>query len=310
MLPYLGGARVFAKDRALRVADPRPEIGFFEFEIEGRNAKALERAEPEFQGMPKVTGHFSHGWLFGAKGAMESVLLLPEEEPSVLSPVVARREHGGLLVFEGVDFDGDAEVLARGAFEERRSLSGVKGAAPSLRAAFGFAVIARVAKREDVPVSPAEVRAALGEVAEGGEAVAREVVLELERVRKLGRVRVGAERRVLDVRRVIGRADAARVEPTLANAADRAEAALESAGATMLACRRLGEGRIEVSFRYGHHAFVSVADALTLQVLDAGICLVDHEDGHRGDEELTLDSLPSAIREAIDLGALVITRRR
>jgi hypothetical protein len=50
--------------------------------------------------------------------------------------------------------------------------------------------------------------------------------------------------------------------------------------------------------------FISVADEHTLQVLDAGICL-----GHPPSDKLvTLDSLPSVIKEAIETGALVILR--
>ena len=49
----------------------------------------------------------------------------------------------------------------------------------------------------------------------------------------------------------------------------------------------------------GTAAWEPAGDAITLRVVDAGICLVDHGDGHRGDDDLTLDSLPAAIREAI-----------
>ena len=46
-----------------------------------------------------------------------------------------------------------------------------------------------------------------------------------------------------------------------------------------------------------------VVDAITLQVYDAGVCLAGE------DRLVTLDSLPSVIREAIDTSRLVITRR-
>ncbi len=48
---------------------------------------------------------------------------------------------------------------------------------------------------------------------------------------------------------------------------------------------------------------MALVDPVTLNVHDAGICL-DGEDGR-----LTLESLPSAIREAYSTGRLVITRR-
>ncbi|MCW5831023.1 MAG: hypothetical protein KIS78_01030 [Labilithrix sp.] len=48
--------------------------------------------------------------------------------------------------------------------------------------------------------------------------------------------------------------------------------------------------------------FISVIDALTLQVFDSGVCLAG------ADRLVTLDSLPGVIREA-ETDALVITRR-
>lgn len=66
---------------------------------------------------------------------------------------------------------------------------------------------------------------------------------------------------------------------------------------------------MEVTFRFRGNRFITMCHAITLQVVDAGICLVDHGDGHRGDPELTLESLPSAIHEVMTLGVLVITRR-
>ena len=46
-----------------------------------------------------------------------------------------------------------------------------------------------------------------------------------------------------------------------------------------------------------------VVDALSLRVIDSGVCLAGEDD------LVTLDSLPGVIREAIDTDRLVITRR-
>jgi hypothetical protein len=96
-------------------------------------------------------------------------------------------------------------------------------------------------------------------------------------------------------------------EPTLANAEERAEAALEAAGARMTSVRRMYGNQIEVTYRFMGERFITLCDAITLNVWDSGICL-----GHgaaRGDRELTLESLPAVIREAIESEVLVITRR-
>jgi hypothetical protein len=49
---------------------------------------------------------------------------------------------------------------------------------------------------------------------------------------------------------------------------------------------------------------MSIVDAETLQVIDPGVCL-----GHGGEYRvLTLDAMPSVVREAIETDALNITR--
>jgi hypothetical protein len=93
----------------------------------------------------------------------------------------------------------------------------------------------------------------------------------------------------------------------LENVEERAEAALQAAGARLLALRRMGARQLEVRYRFMEERFVTVCDAITLQVYDSGICLGHGEE--RGDELLTLESLPSVIKEAIETGVLVITRR-
>jgi hypothetical protein len=70
-----------------------------------------------------------------------------------------------------------------------------------------------------------------------------------------------------------------------------------------------------VNFRHQHQRFECVCDARTLRIIDAGICLVGHndyddedDDTIRGDTFFTLESLPSVITEAINTGVLHITR--
>ncbi|MFP2934552.1 hypothetical protein ACLESO_57485, partial [Pyxidicoccus sp. 3LG] len=66
--------------------------------------------------------------------------------------------------------------------------------------------------------------------------------------------------------------------------------------------RRLAGNRLEVTYAFMDERFISIVDAGSLQVVDAGVCLAG------ADSEVTLESLPSVIREAIDTGVLVITR--
>jgi hypothetical protein len=109
------------------------------------------------------------------------------------------------------------------------------------------------------------------------------------------RGRAGRGAPVVSPREVAGR-------PTEANAEERAEAVVEAAGATFRSARRLRQGQLEVRFRFRNQAFIAVVDSISLRVVDAGICLAG------ADRQVSLDSLPSVISEAIDTHRLVITR--
>jgi hypothetical protein len=308
VLAYTGGTNVFAKDRKLRL---KGEIapGFWRFDVKGREAVPVEKADPMLEDLPRVRGHFAGEWLFAIGADPEHIELLPEEEIAPLSNVIARRWHDGDLVYDSTDFDAEAEDAARTALGEGKGLGEVKGASASLRAAFGWATLVRVARREEIPVSLGEGMPFLRELADGGQPTANKVLDAIEALRNPHRIRT-EDGATIDVARTLARMRRrGGVEPTQENGPDRAEAALEAAGARMMAYRRLGRDRIEVSFRFRGNRFITICHLVTLQVLDAGICLVDHGDGHRGDEELTLESLPSAIHEAMHLGRLVITRR-
>jgi hypothetical protein len=307
VLAYTGGTNVFAKDRKLRL---KGEIapGFWRFDVKGREAVPVERAEPVLEDLPRARGHFAGEWLFAIGADPEHVELLPEEEIAPLSNVIARRWHDGDLVYDSTDFDAEAEDAARTALGEGKGVSEVKGASASLRAAFGWATLARAARRAEIPVSLGEGMPFLRDLAEGGERKANQVLDAIEARRNPHRIRI-EDGTTIDVARALARMRRRGTEPTRENAAQRAEAALEAAGARMMAYRLLGRERMEVDFRFRGNRFITICHVITLQILDAGICLVDHGDGHRGDGELTLESLPSAIAEAMRLGVLVITRR-
>jgi hypothetical protein len=85
----------------------------------------------------------------------------------------------------------------------------------------------------------------------------------------------------------------------------RADAALDGARARMVGCRRLERGaRLDVSYEVDGTRVMSIVDAATLQVIDPGVCLGP---GHEY-RALTLDAMPSVVREAIETDRLHITR--
>ena len=292
VLLYLGGTRVDARDRRLRVEREVPP-GFWRFRVAGRVATPVERADVEDPlALPEVRGHVVSGWLVCGGAQVERLHLLADEEPEALAPCRARRWWSGDLFFDAVDFETGAEEGARRALEDDRTLDEVKGVSAALRAAFGLAVLLQSARALGVPLSPMEVLPHLPEVARGGRVAADAVLRAIHVERREEALRAAA-------RRVVERARAApRGSPV-----ERAEAALAEAGARTRAIRRLGEGRIEARFDFMGETFIAVAHEDTLGILDAGICLAG------ADDEVTLESLPSVIREAIETGRLVITRR-
>lgn len=307
VLAYLGGPFAYGKDRRLRVDAPRPNPGFHRFEIKGRNAKVIEAVDsPSFEGLPRVRGHHVRGFVVSSdlKDRAERIQLMPAEEPMPFAIVRARRWHSGDLVFESLDFDGEAEDTARLRLEQKEPFSDVKAAPLSLRTAYGVALASAVGAELGIAISVREALPSARRIADEGQAHARPflVGLDARRAEEMERARIRA---ILDGQStspvVAYRAPRGHAQ-TPDTAAVRAEEALIAADARMLACRNLGNGQIEVTFMFMDERFISVVDAITLHVYDSGVCLAG------ADELITLDALPAVIREAIDEGALVITR--
>ncbi|NBD07985.1 hypothetical protein [Corallococcus silvisoli] len=355
VLPYFGGGTVDAPSRRLRITQPVTP-GWWRFEVKGRQATAREPALAEgLESLPRVRGHLWGTRLVREGAVAESLALMPEEEPPRLSPVTARRWHDGTLLFEGVEFEGEAEEVARRALEEDRPLGDARGVGASLRAAFGFAVLEAASRGTGIPFAPREARARVLDVAREGRAAAelclrgladeraRFLRMQAEQearrdaeardaaralavreqetrrdasAREMARALTGRERETWETRRDASARETARALETWGGQGLtpgerwRAEAelgawverALDKAGARLLSHRRLGSGLLEVIYTFMGERFVTVVEAATLRVRDAGVCLAG------ADAAVTLESLPSVLKEAIDTDALVITR--
>jgi hypothetical protein len=309
--PWWGGRNVDAPGRRLKLAAPPEKAGWYEFELKGRIAHVKGPAEaPSLDDRPRVRGFLWRERLVIDGALAEPVRLLPEEEAARFSPATARRWHGGGLIFEGLEFESEAEGAVREALGTGASLRELKGVPAPLRAAFAFALIEQTARKMGVPVAPLEVRGHVVRVSDegaaGAEAVVRALIAEREQtereMREL-RARVTAAQNHADLEA----ARQARVDERRRRGDDaeaRAESALDKAGADLESTRRTGPQQLEVVFAFMGERFVSIVDQDTLRVLDSGICL-----GHPpADELVTLDSLPGVIREAIETHRLVILR--
>ncbi len=311
VLPYLGGAHVEAANKRVTLTAPPDTPGWYEVALNRNTGTVRRRVDaPDLSALPKVRGHL-HGARLVREGAVaEPLHLLPADEPPMFSICVARRWHQGALLFDSLDFDTAAEESARRAFEERAGLENVSGVSATLRAAYGYALAQVASRTSGIAFAPAEVRPAIADIAQGGlvraEAELRRLAAEREQSRR-EMAELERRRQQQRAREELEAQREARVEFARLRAADaetRAHDALHAAGAELRAFRQLDGGRIEVIFNFMGERFISVADAATLQVHDSGICL-----GHPpSDREVTLESLPSVIREAIDTDALVILR--
>lgn len=295
VLPYTGGRWVHALDRRLRIKQ-RVDPGWWAFEISGRYATAKDAADPPpLDERPAVRGHLVGPWLFTKGTEATRLHIMPEEEPELLAPAVGRGWPGGDLLFDQLAFEEEAEDAARTALLAGQSIAELKGAAPSLRGAFGYARLLRAARSRGIEVSLREVAARLPALADGDLSTAA-LLDELEA-------------RVYQLDPASNHREVAAPPPppprpgTVDDADERAAEVLEHAGATFLSGRALGGRNYEIRFRYFGEHFVAVVDWETLHVYDSGICLEGH------DEQLGLDSLPSVIAEAIGSDELYITRR-
>jgi hypothetical protein len=301
VLPYFGGTRVDAADRRFRVEGELP-VGWWRFRVEGRRAVPVDPASPaELGALPRVRGHWVDGWIVIDGRQVARVALPPDDEPPTFSRAVARRWYSGDLVFEALDFEDDAELEARRALDERRPIGELRGAVPSLRVAFGVALGVLIGRELGVAISVRELVPRAVAIGERGRDAVREWLDELAAER--ARAWEAARRRAAEIQ-LEAVAGTARELARRGDPVQRADDALDGAKARMLSCRRVERGaRLDVTYEVDGTRIISMVDAATLQVIDAGICL----SGQHG--VLTLDAMPSVVREAIEQDHLNITRR-
>jgi hypothetical protein len=300
VLPYFGGTRVDSADRRFKV-EAELAVGWWRFRIEGRRAVPIEASAPApLDVLPRVRGHWVDGWIVVDGRQLARVALPPDDEPMPLARVAARRWYSGDLVFEAVEFEDDAEGDARRALEEGRPLGAVMHVVPSLRVAFGVALGGTIAREVGFPVTVRELVPRALSIAERGREALRAWIDELAEQRR--RTEEEARRRAEAIRLETA-AGTARVLARSDDPVRRADEALDGAKARMLSCRRLERGtRLDVTYEVDGTRILSMVDAATLQVIDPGICLAG---AHR---VLTLDAMPSVVREAIEEDHLNITR--
>ena len=151
-----------------------------------------------------------------------------------------------------------------------------------------------------IQISIRELTPIVVEIADGGRAVVQTLFSELVEARLREEAAVRERLRWTKLHTAAG---AAKVRARAGNPRDRCDEALDGARARMINFRSIDRGaQLEVTYEVDGSRIISVVDANTLQVIDPGICLAG---AHR---VLTLDAMPSVVREAIEEDHLNITR--
>ncbi len=295
-LPWLGGRQLRTLERAFKLEGPLPEEqGWYAFRVSNRVLRAIRTTEP----WEPALGWQTAGYLVGdrlvpdnARVAVDpGALISCSERIHLVEPglgrfvrVSAGRPHeGGPLVYRGQEMPlGPEESVLQAFHDQRPDVDDVPGVVPALDVAFRF----ETWRRAETERLRAEERL-------------RRELEEQERLR---------QERLAQVREQLGTGDGRR-EMAKIDFAEAARAALAMGGAEYLDHRpSYNRGEMVVQFRFDRRRFECTCDARTLRIIDAGICLTDHDTGVKGDALFTLESFPSVIREAIETNKLVVWR--
>jgi len=298
VLPWIGGRELRSFSRKWTLVGPTPaEHGWYSFTLlKGRTATLHEAAELSAATLGQV--HF--GYLVGDHFATESFIdrvVINVEDVAKRLPRVnlinddvdrfARVSVGcitsdGPLFFRQVEMPlGPEEDVLRAYEDQATDVNAIKGVTPALDAAFRMAVWQRI------------------------EAARRRA--ELERLRAEEEAKRAAEERRQNLVRQLGDG-AGRREMAKVDFETAARAALTVGGAELLSWNKVrNRNEWVVRYRLERRRFECVCDE-RLHIIDAGICLVNHATGEKGDTKFTLESLPAVVREAMNLGVLVVFR--
>ena len=299
--PWFGGRSLRYHSRHLVISGRMPpHHGWHKFRIWHKEAKFLESTDPKLDEL----GDTVSGFLIGDKIVIDNVSGTEAARITDLGQLAGllRQVH---LIEDGLDrfarvevgmYGGDSQtvpLIYRGqafplgpedevmaAYLDRKdSVSDVKGVTPALDVAFRMETLhrAEVEKRR----------------------------VELERLRRAETERLAKEERRRELQERLGDG-AGRREMATVDFTEAARAALAVGGAELLDVRSVRGEKI-VKYRVDGRRYECICDS-KMQIIDAGICLQDHDTGEKGDTFFTLESLPAVIKQAIDEDKLVVWR--
>lgn len=306
LAPWTGGRSFQLRSRCWEIIGRLPsEEGWYWFSIQGRKAEVLEKGDPT----PEALLERRTGYLVGDCFISDAERVDPDPKETVrvaevvhiLDPglgrfvriEVGRAFDYGPLVFSQLTFPIGVEDEVLEAYLNRLpSVTDIRGVTPALDASFRMETF----HREEVERQRAE----------------------LERLRLEEEARLAREQRRQELFRNIGDSQARR-ELARTDFQEAARRSLAIGGASYLDSRPgVRRGEFVVQYRFLNRRFECICNS-NLQIVDSGICLQAHsyddevdQDGFavgtRGDAWLSLESLPSVVREASNAGRLVVYR--
>lgn len=184
--------------------------------------------------------------------------------------------HDSPLIFNSQEFPiGPEDSVLQAFFDGKKDLSDIPGVSPALNSAFNVEVWRRDEEEK--------------------------IRKEEERIREETRKRKEAEEKVGTAE---GRRDLAKF-----NFKTAAIAALQVGNAKYVDHRNsVNKNEMVVRYSVDNRQLECVCDKDSLRIIDAGVCLVNHTTGEKGDARFTLESLPAVIRQAIKERKLVVWR--
>lgn len=294
-LPWTGGGSLHSSERVYKLRGQPPEHGWYRFKIEGKHASDPVSVEscPELLKQPIA------GYLVGDRlvpddtridpdptkivDYSQKVYMLPEELDRFARVRAGRIYPEGPLIFLELAFPlGPEDAVMNAYLDDQKAVHEIPGVVPALDAAFRMESY----RREQAEMRRQEIARRRAEEAER---------LRQEQLRKelLERLGDGAGRRAM---------------AQAGDFSEAAKAALKVGGAFYLDHRKgIRGGEWIVKYRVDGQRLECICDT-NLHIVDAGICLTDHDTEEKGDTYFTLESLPSVVREAVRQNKLVVWR--
>ncbi len=287
--PWVGGRSLYTFNGTWQI-DGRlpPEHGWHRFKTSARKASWVESTD-----MPMgVLKQQVKGYLVGDFLVPDNVKIVPQikdlpaqfERVFLIEPgldrfvrvTAGRFSDEGQLFYDGLDMPlGPEESVLTAFLDQKDSVNDVPGVVPALDAAFSI------------------------------ETWRRKEAERIRREEEEKRLREEKRRKLMET---LGDG-AGRREVAMQDFAAAARAALAVGGAQYLDHRTAANrNEVVVRFRLDRQRFECVCNKNTMRIVDAGICLVDHATGERGDTFFTLESLPAVIRQAQRERRLVVFR--